>query len=253
MYTRKISKLSTFNVRYFISLKFSVQSLSYELPIRCESPPTSVDPRQLDLLPEDSLGGTHSVFNGYQDMLFVGLDQSEDLGLASVTPNHPRPRPHPHNRRGTSKIGPKRGSVPRRLSHPASVPSRHPNAVDLEEYNPNQKFIVYSKAETSEEDTASIYLTDEFLRNQHKDIIKLCDVKIKKLVLNQKMREDIELVKEERGQRTMAIKMKMIKQSNNKNRLKMMDGKDIKIRPKKRTRCQRCMNCIVMDCLVSLL
>lgn len=67
------------------------------------------------------------------------------------------------------------------------------------------------------------------------------------------MREDIELVKEERRQRTMAIKMKMIKQSNNKNRLKMMDGKDIKIRPKKRTRCQRCMNCIVMDCLVSLL
>jgi len=73
---------------------------------------------------------------------------------------------------------------------------------------------------------------------------------MKKLVLNQKMREDIELVKEERGRRTMAIKMKMIKQSNNQNRMKMMDRK---IRPKKRTRCQRCMNCIVMDCLVSML
>ena len=77
----------------------------------------------------------------------VGLDQSEDLGLDSVTPNHPRPRPHPHTGSGPRKIGPKHGNVHRRLSHPVSVLSRHPTAGDREEYSPNQKFILYSKAE----------------------------------------------------------------------------------------------------------
>ena len=78
---------------------------------------------------------------------------------------------------------------------------------------------------------------------------------MKKLVLNQKMREDIELVKEERGRRKMAIKMKMMKQRNDQIRMKMMvdnQRKDIKNRPKKKTRCQRCVNCIVMDCMVSM-
>ena len=51
---------------WFACLFLDSQIFDYQLGTRGESPPTAVDPRQLeDIVEVDSLVGIHSLFNGY--------------------------------------------------------------------------------------------------------------------------------------------------------------------------------------------